>query len=273
MLKAVFKKTGQTENFAAWLKKFKEIDNSILIEVDKENKRFLARSFTSDHGLIRRSEITFEDAGFELNKIDDTNMSSSIIKTGIFMILDKFISIINTFSSTDYEMVIEFDFNEETSVYQAVGIGFKSKTLSMHIDCGNLSEFVEIKEDEFQKLYVAEDPVIGTISEDVVKNLLGIANMLSIDNKNDSIKFYTKKTKYGIKMYAKDSKSNSYDYLLGNVEGKQEEVDLVVYVSKFIMSTKYSSGEMKLYISSKSADRLLIENENEKSKVIIAVVI
>ena len=94
------------------------------------------------------------------------------------MILDKFISIINTFSSTDYEMVIEFDFNEETSVYQAVGIGFKSKTLSMHIDCGNLSEFVEIKEDEFQKLYVAEDPVIGTISEDVVKNLLGIANML-----------------------------------------------------------------------------------------------
>lgn len=273
MLKANFKKIGQTDNFAGWLKKFKEIDNSLLIEVDTNKKEFIARSFMSDHGLIRRSEISFENSGFELTKLDKMDKGLMPIKTGVFMILDKFISVINTFSETDFSMTIEFDYNEETSVYQAVGVEFKSKTLKMHVDCGNLTEFTEITEDQFKTQYFVENPITGIITADVVKNLLAISSMLSVDNKNDSVKFYTKKSKKGVDLYACDGKTNAYDYFLCNIENCDIETSLTVYVSKFVTATKYNSENMKIIISSSVNDRMLIESESGETKTVIAVVI
>lgn len=297
MYKIVLKSLGSTTGLTSWLKQFKEIDNSLLIEVDLDNSSFITKSFTaSDKALVRRSIISFENAGLELDNVYigkalekpilpisseseiDENISlifKQKIKVGIFMILNKFIDVVNTFSTTDYEFIINVEENRETGNidFQAVDIEFISKSLKMRVKCGNISEFTFITDDMFfNNIYVADKPIEFHISAETIKNLLSVSSVFSIDAKKDIIKFYTHKVDGHLGLYAQDVTNNSYDYLLGYTEESNIETELKVFLSKFIVATKGSSENMVILLSSSYANRLLIDSEDRKTNTVISVI-
>ena len=102
----VFKNKGTTTGLSSWLKSFKEIQTSLLIECDLQEQCFISKGFTSDHTVVKYSKISFEDAGLEvLNIKDNEGVAYSLeewnskykvrIKIGIFLILPRFISVID----------------------------------------------------------------------------------------------------------------------------------------------------------------------------------
>ena len=110
-----FKNTGSTVNFATWLKGFKDIASSIIIEVDPTSEEFIAKSFPESKFIVKYSKISFEESGLELvsmtdnsdNPIDwqnDTIYSANRVKIAIRENFNKFIDVINMFSETEHEM-------------------------------------------------------------------------------------------------------------------------------------------------------------------------
>lgn len=283
----VFNCSQSTENFAQWLKKFKEIDNSLLLEVDLNSSSFITKSYTpQDRALVRWSTISFENAGFEFDSIreesykgkkvkDEDSIKEHRIKVGIFMILDKFINVINTFSSTDFKLCIIFDLNQESNEYEAVGISLMSKTLTMHVQCSNVSEFLEITDSMFNnRIYVADSPVKFNVTAETVKNLLSISSVFSIDQKKDIMKFYVAKNDGKIQLFAKDDTNFSYDYMLAEIDDFEgfKQTELKVYATKFIAATKGNSDDLIVSMSMTDPSRLIIDSKDENTKTVISVV-
>lgn len=283
----VFNCSQATENFAQWLKKFKEIDNSLLLEIDLKNSSFVTKSYTpQDRALVRWSTISFENAGFTYNSIreevyngkkvkDEDSIKDHRIKVGIFMILDKFINVINTFSSTDFKMCVIFELNEESNEYEAVGISLKSKTLTMHVQCSNVSEFLEITDSMFNnKIYVADSPVKFNVTAETIKNLLSVSSVFSIDQKKDIMQFYVAENDGKIQLFAKDVTNFSYDYLLSEIDlfDGFKQTELKVYATKFIAATKGNSDDLVISMSMTDPSRLIIDSNDENTKTVISVV-
>ena len=161
-MELIFKNTEQTTGLSNWLKSFNEIQSSLLIECDLKEHSFISKGFTVDHTVVKYGKISFDDAGFELLNITDNDKNTYTldewnkkynvrIKIGIFMILPKFIKVIDTFSPTDFKLNIEFDVykNGNEDEFHAKSINFKSKSLKMKVKDCNISEFEQVSDNLF----------------------------------------------------------------------------------------------------------------------------
>ena len=61
-----FKNNKNASEFSNWLKGFKDIQNSLLLEIDLIENAFIAKCFPPSKSIVRYSKLSFEDAGFEL---------------------------------------------------------------------------------------------------------------------------------------------------------------------------------------------------------------
>ena len=290
-MELIFKNTGQITGFSGWLKSFKEIQNSLLIECDLKESCFISKGFTTDHSVVKYGKISFKDAGFELMKIkdnekneytlDEWNKSYDIrIKIGIFMILPKFIQVIDTFSDTDFKLNIDFDVykNGNEDEFHATSINFKSKSLKMKVKDCNISEFEQLSDDLFfNKINVITDAMSFEISMDAIKNLMSISSVFLTDAKRDIIKFYTKVDEEtdNWAIYAYDQTNESYDYLLGFLKsGSGQENNLAVYRNSFLTSVNLKGNDEHIILSLSSKDRikLRIESVDQNSFTVLSTV-
>lgn len=289
-MEILFKGSNQNLELVNWLKQFKDISNSLLIEIDvsEEKKSFIAKSFTIDNGLIKYSEIPFEKCGLELVSVTDGKKKFDVspyrVKVGIFMILSKFIDVISTFSTTDYTMCVEFDKNEEDEEisFEAQSVLFKSKTLKIKVKTGNISEFSQISDEKFfgaiSKIDGTDSEIVSVaVTSETLKNLISISSLLSVDSSKDSMEFYTFYDKEADrwKLQVRDAVGDSYDYYLGDVTDAEKDKDYTtsfkVFRNKIIMGTKGSSTElMNMKLSCFSPDRILLTTDDEKTMTVIA---
>lgn len=290
-MELVFKNAGSTSGFSNWLKPFKDIQTSLLIEADLANECFVSKGFKTDRTIVRYSKISFNDAGFEVLYIKDnegntysldewTKNNTERIKIGIFLILGKFIQVVETFSETDYKLSVIFDVynNGSTEELHSQSLNFKSKSLKMKVKDCNISEFEYVSDDLFfQRINVLTDAMSFDVSLDAIKNLISISSVFLTDNKRDIIKFYTKidedSNKYAI--YAYDQSNESYDYLLGYIkEGNGVETSLPVYRSSFFdaVNTKLSGNNIVISLSNITNNKLRIETNDGTSYTVLSAV-
>lgn len=290
-MELVFKNIGSTSGFANWLKSFKDIQSSLLIECDLTNQFFVSKGFTTDHTIVKYGKVTFEDAGFEVLHIkdnegnnyslDEWNKNNNVrIKIGIFLILPKFIQVVETFSETDYRLSIVFDIYNNGTVdeYHAQSLNFKSKSLKMKVKDCNISEFEQVSDELFfTRINVLDDAMSFEITLDAIKNLTSISSVFLTDAKRDIINFYTKldkdTDKYAI--YAYDKSNESYDYLLGYLtEGIGVETSLPVYRASFFNSinTKLSGNNIIISLSNITNNKLRIESTDGNSYTVLSTV-
>lgn len=290
-MELIFKNTGETTGFSNWLKSFNEIQNSLLIEVDLKDQCFISKGFTSDHTVVKYGKISFDEAALELTGIkdedkniltvDEWNKTYNIrIKVGIFMILPKFIKVIDTFSGTDYKFIIEFGVfkNNNETEFHAKSINFKSKTLTMKVKDCNISEFEQVSDDLFfNRINVIDQGMSFEISMDAIKNLISISSVFVTDAKRDIIKFYTKLdesvNKYAI--YAYDQTNASYDYLLGyQKEGVEVENDVPIYRHCFLTAVNSKGSDTSIIVTmpSNNKQKMRIETVDGTSYTVLSTV-
>ena len=290
-MELVFKNTGSTSGFSNWLKSFKDIQTSLLIECDLNEEFFVSKGFTTDHTIVKYGKVSFADAGFEVVYIKDNEgttysldewnkTNKDRIKIGIFLILPKFIQVVETFSETEYRLSVIFDvYNNGTSEeFHAQSLNFKSKSLKMKVKDCNISEFEQVSDELFfSRINVLTDAMSFEISLDAIKNLTSISSVFLTDNKRDIIKFYTKidedTNKYAI--YAYDQSNESYDYLLGYIkEGNGVETSLPVYRSSFLnaINTKLNTNNIIISLSNITNNKLRIESNDGTSYTVLSTV-
>ena len=291
-MELIFKNINtNTTGFSNWLKSFNEIQSSLLIECDLKEHSFISKGFTVDHTVVKYGKISFDDAGFELLNITDNNKNTYSldewnkkynvrIKIGIFMILPKFIKVIDTFSPTDFKLNIEFDVykNGNEDEFHAKSINFKSKSLKMKVKDCNISEFEQVSDNLFfNKINVIKDAMSYEISMDAIKNLMSISSVFLTDIKRDIIKFYTKldedTNQWAI--YAYDLTNESYDYLLGYLKsGVGSENDLPVYRNNFLTSVNLKGNDENIILSLSPTDKikLRIESVDQNSFTVLSTV-
>lgn len=288
-MKLIFKNSGPTENFSNWLKQFKDISSSILIEVDLEERKFIAKSYTEDKALIRYSFITFDECNLKVDSMkDDSNkkmqsLDGKRVKVGIFLILPKFITVVDTFSPVDHS--IEFLFQQvETesgeTEYHSQAMVFKSKTLKMRVEECSISEFQEISDHMFfNQICSTADPIKVNISAESVKNLTNISNIFTLDSNRDHMMFYFPDDKTLNVKNPEESlagRSGSYDYTLGVTENEDNydlsDVKLNILRSRFLMAVKNNSGDnFDLVISTdmSRSNRIIFEGKNTVTVIAI----
>ena len=66
-----FQSTGENSGFENWLKGFKEISDSLLIEIDTASQQFVAKVFSNGRDVVKYGKLDFSDAGLEVIGVKD----------------------------------------------------------------------------------------------------------------------------------------------------------------------------------------------------------
>lgn len=301
-MKVIFESQTPTDGFTNWLKAFKEIDNSLLIEVDFEQSSFIAKVTTEDQALVRYSKISFDKAGFKTPEyiINDENeqvkisdvLGNARIKIGVFLYLDKIISLIKSIDAykdggLGYQFIIEFDENLQTGktewhaqllqLRKLASPGCPTPTAFPNITCSNVSEFIEITDNIFfNKIYVLDEPVYhAKVKPESIKFVVNISALTSISGNKDTMSFYVNTDESTGKklLYVKDGLHDRYEQLLGEFEESDvdDEIVLTTFKQKFIMATKGIESNL-IFSLSKDASRIFIDTEDGNFKTVVAVV-
>lgn len=301
-MQLVLKNTGSTAGFIAWLKGFKDINPTILIEVDLTSEKFIAKCFPDSRCIVKYSEISFEAAGYAVEELTDNDGNSMLtqkkslsatykntftgdnrIKVGVYSILPKVIDVATMYTDNiDHTIAFTFDISNNVKYvgaekpvkqYQTEKIIFKSKSLTMTINCSVLSEFFRFLSDEvLDKMLQMGGEIKLTVTPETISNLNRISQLFSSEKNRSAIKFYTKQENDGNwALYAFDEVNKSYDYLLGYYNDDQtnmSETSIVVLRENFINATKGITNEMQLIISAAVSNRIIVTSES--TRIVIA---
>lgn len=286
----IFEKSKETDitPFIAWLNLFKGekiSDDSIVLEIDFEHKKFISKCFTAIKDIARYSEIDFNLAGFEISKKSDIDNldSSKRINIGIDRILGKFIDILKMMSTAEtFKMIVNFDIREEEqnkSIYETTDVEFVSKTLKFKVKTASLDLFTILTDDFFKtEMFTAPKAIKISITMDTIKNILSVSDIMK--SMSDHMIFYTRKDENENKcLFIQDSK-NTYNYKIGPVIYEDDETvkdfdDIVaaVFRSNFLIITSNLNDTSLLFeISTEYPSRILITSDNGKTQSLIATV-
>lgn len=289
------KSIGSTARFVNWLRGFKDIDSSLLLEVDLKEQAFIAKSFPSSKAVVKYSKISFEEAGYELGKLKDNSgndfdwsnregTASGRIMVGIYTILSKVTDVEAMYAETEHDMIIAFDLCKKVQYvqpsvsnpavvaeYQAETINLKSRALKMVIKCSKISEFFEKCDDDtfINRVCKIASPTSFVVTPETIANLTKISSVFAID-KTDGIKLYSKEEDGQLMLFAYNESNGSFDYLLGYYEdGETTPASILVFKENFLNATKGLTGtDLRFTLDTAGSSRILIENP--LSKVIIA---
>ena len=161
------KSIGSTNGFVTWLKGFKDINGSLLVEIDLESKEFIAKSFPQDKSVVKYAKLSFEDAGYEYSYVHNNGedfdwaqreaTNDGRVKLGIYNVLGKFVDVVSMFDGSEHDMVVNFDIcnnvlywgaKKAEKEYQAETTVFHSKALTMTVKNSQISEFFQKCDDE-----------------------------------------------------------------------------------------------------------------------------
>ena len=180
-MKLVLKSTGSSEPFSNYLKKFGKLRKSLLLEIDSNFEKFVSKSYSEDHSVVRSSTLSFSDANFEIiesDKIPDNER----IKLGIVVTLDKFIKILDRFDS-DFQITFDFDRLESDNGmdYVCQSVEFRSLDLEMCLNGSKISEFQYLSDDIFNnRIFNVTESVTTVVLGYFSERLREICRLISI---------------------------------------------------------------------------------------------
>ncbi len=279
MSKLLFSNDGAIDSFIGWLDRFKgEISkDSIIVEVDTVEQKFISKTYTEDKGLVRFSQISFADAHLALKECDD--MVNGRILIGLFMVLPKFISVLKTInSSKEFSMELTFGNStdkENNPIIAVERIMFKSESLTLRMPGCSVKEIPYMSDERFfSKVWNAPKPISIVVSPETIKNIISISDIfVGANTMKNYMMFYTKTEKDKRVLCVKDGESDAYDYIIGEVTAEQPEwadFEMVVYRTKFLLAVKNALDETTFTISTEKFNRLCIELKGGNTKTIIA---
>ena len=286
-----FQSTGNTSGFATWLKGFKEMSNTLLIEIDTTGKQFVSKTFTQDKTVVKFGRASFDEAGLEvvfLKGKDQKKMTAEEweqsgeqrrILFGIYDSLDSFIKVVDLFSgSENFKFTLKF--SDVDGKFITSKAEFKSLTLNMKVDGSDISnsEFKEISDEQFMNGIAAmENPMKFNVNIDVIKMLLNVSNIYSTDAKKDVIMFSSKKDGDAWTLHAIDHNSGSFDYIVAYLSADAQnpvETLLPVIRNNFILATKSDIDNATITLSGLEGQtglKLRIDSGDNFSTVIASV--
>ena len=226
-----FQSTGENSGFENWLKGFKEISDSLLIEIDTASQQFVAKVFSNGRDVVKYGKLDFSDAGLEVTGVKDKSQKKISLeewnaqnegKRIFFPILNtlkKFIEVVSLFKgSENYKLNVKFTESDDRLLVSKAE--FKSLALTMNVGSSELTEFADIitklTDDNFRnKVSAIPNPMTFTVIPDALKTLFVASNIYSNDTKKDILSFQTKKVGDAWALYAVDHSNGIYNYNLG----------------------------------------------------------
>ena len=226
-----FQSTGENSGFENWLKGFKEISDSLLIEIDTASQQFVAKVFSNGRDVVKYGKLDFSDAGLEVTGVKDKSQKKISLEEWnaqnegkriffpILKTLKKFIEVVSLFKgSENYKLNVKFTESDDRLLVSKAE--FKSLALTMNVGSSELTEFADIitklTDDNFRnKVSAIPNPMTFTVIPDALKTLFVASNIYSNDPKKDILSFQTKKVGDAWALYAVDYSNGIYNYNLG----------------------------------------------------------
>ena len=226
-----FQSTGENSGFENWLKGFKEISDSLLIEIDTASQQFVAKVFSNGRDVVKYGKLDFSEAGLEVTGVKDKSQKKISLEEWnaqnegkriffpILKTLKKFIEVVALFKgSENYKLNVKFTESDDTLLVSKAE--FKSLALTMNVGSSELTEFDDIikklTDDNFRnKVSAIPNPMTFTVIPDALKTLFVASNIYSNDSKKDILSFQTKKVGDAWALYAVDHSNGIYNYNLG----------------------------------------------------------
>ena len=226
-----FQSTGENSGFENWLKGFKEISDSLLMEIDTASQQFVAKVFSNGRDVVKYGKLDFSDAGLEVTGVKDKSQKKISLEEWnaqnegkriffpILKTLKKFIEVVSLFKgSENYKLNVKFTESDDRLLVSKAE--FKSLALTMNVGSSELTEFADIitklTDDNFRnKVSAIPNPMTFTVIPDALKTLFVASNIYSNDPKKDILSFQTKKVGDAWALYAVDHSNGIYNYNLG----------------------------------------------------------
>jgi hypothetical protein len=233
-------------NFINWLKKFNIIEKSLLLEVDTNEKTFIAKSYNDEKSIIKFSKISFEEAGFMLN-----SKTTDFIKLGIYSI-GQLIKSLNTFSE-NLTMTINYDtIKNDNGEDENAGLSIliKNDELKVKVECTSLNIFKYISDTLFKNICTTDEITRFDLSKEFIEK---INNLLVLDKDYKFFEFIIKNNKVYIK---------GKTFELELAENGDEKALLSIYKEQFekIDKENYNVifGDDKMVFSSYDTDTTIV---------------
>ena len=258
-----FQSTGENSGFENWLKGFKEISDSLLIEIDTASQQFVAKVFSNGRDVVKYGKLDFSDAGLEVTGVKDKSQKKISLEEWnaqnegkriffpILKTLKKFIEVVSLFKgSENYKLNVKFTESDDRLLVSKAE--FKSLALTMNVGSSELTEFADIitklTDDNFRnKVSAIPNPMTFTVIPDALKTLFVASNIYSNDPKKDILSFQTKKVGDAWALYAVDHSNGIYNYNLGFMNQECEnpvETTLPILRENLITAAKYDAESL-----------------------------
>lgn len=261
-----FQSTGVNAGFETWLKGFKEISDSLLIEIDTARQQFVAKVFSPGRDIVKYGKLDFSEAGLEVVAVKDKtqkkvtlvewnteNADNKRIFFPILQQLKKFIDVVSYFSTCEnYKLNIKY--SEVDANLLVSKAEFKSLAATMYVSSSELTEFNEIitkltDENFVNRVAAIPNPMTFSVDMDVLKTLIGMSNIYSTDAKKDILSFQTKKDGDNWVLHAIDHTGGTYDVKLAYLNQECEnpvETVLPIVRANLITATKNDGDSLTL---------------------------
>lgn len=235
--------------FSDWLKKFASIEKSLLMEVDEENKCFVAKSYNEEKSVVKYSKISFIDAGFSLKK---DSKDPQFIKAGIYNI-PRIIKSLEHFLSGEFSFAIQYDEVLDGNAKGLAGIALliKSPSLKIKIECTSLNIFKYISDDLFKNAIAKTEAITSfEMSSSMIEK---INSLCDLDKEYKFLEYVIRDKKVFVR-------GRSFELELADDGDKQ--FILSIYKDQFnkidIENYNIELGEDKLIFRSKDSDTITV---------------
>jgi hypothetical protein len=245
------------KSFTTWLKKFALVNNSVLLEVDKNNREFIAKIHNDERSVVKFSRISFEDAGLGVITKDPIPQR---IKVGIYHI-PRLIKSIDQFSSGEFTIGFKYDeLIGENSELVGIGILLKNSSLKMIVDCTSLHIFKYLSDDQFLNKIAK---VIPLVTFDLTGSMIEKINSLSdLDNEYKFVDFRIKSQKVVVR-------GKSFENILSDCDNLVD-AGISIYKNQFdkvdVENYSVDLSEDRIIYKSKDSDTITVTSMVEKDE-------
>jgi len=240
--------------FTNWLKRFSLIDNTLLLEIDEKEQKFIAKSYNEERSVIKLSSISFDDAGFTTKKVKDPKR----IKVGIYNI-QRLSKVIDLFTNNDFTFIFNYDevINETDSDYACLNIKIANKTLKMTVECTSLNIFKYLSDEMFKtKIATTNELVKFKLSKEKCEEISSLCNL---DNDDKYMKFSRTNDLL-------EAKGKSFDLTVDEFDVHNEDVSIDIDKSQ------YEKLDAENYLVILGDDRLIFTSTDTDTITVISMV-
>lgn len=266
---------NNTKSFALWLKKFAIIASDLLLEINVNDEEFIAKTFVEDRSTVKRSVISFSDAGLKYTG----SAVSKTIKCGL-MDVTKLMSALNLVNNSDFKLTLVFSeiLNaNDTKDLVCTNLVINNKTVKFNIDCISLKTFTFLSDEKFRSAIMDEDELEDVECEFQITNaeLTTIKKLCNFDKdmkfvtfvkKNNSIYASEKSFDYKLESGVNNSRSeDNFDLKLFKLQlSKVEDDDYMITMKSYrIIFNSLTSDTTIVLATIEGGDDITYYEDNE----------